>query len=999
MVEPSSDLPTGKVLCSKSCRFLEFFAGEGGLTAAVVKAGVPADPANDHFTGGVDFTDANEVNTVKDYIKGLHASGVQVMLHVAPPCATFSRARDRSWKTRLRSTARPQGLLGKGWQCRQANLIARNTLDLVEFAVAECGAVASFENPRSSYMWAFLDFDHTLDFNDVVFSPCMFGAGYRKPTRLRCWGWRPDVLDALCTTAGGTNACGRDSHEVLEFGGSSTAQAAAYHPEVCRWWAMEIKDFFSSLPDPLEVRDMASKHDHGRVLRHLLRGSEPESAAERREKEDALSTAGMRNPASLESRWPELWEVGADLRKILLYVRRMMPEAFAGLSGCCGKQPARDPPSDENVAWLRRALEKMLAAPLGAFDFSNDASPWRYGLVQAIQEATKDCDRILPTWLREGAPMGLTKEIQPGGHFPEAVAESSLSVAVLDKIPPRTENHPSWNEHYEHDEPPSYDLLREQVEAGFAILFESREAAEELLGGRVHPAPLGNVAKQKEDGSWKFRSIQDLRANHVNAAVRLPERQVLPRGLDHGRDLAVLHSQAKPHETVRTLVLDFKDAFMSIPLHPSEWRFNCANTGFLLKRRRGPLHEDEPVEGRFVVWRVLGFGGKPNPLVFSRAAAFAARTAQALLGPERREDRVDCEDIAYGKVQLYVDDPAVSLCGTDEQINASMDIVIMWWLALGIPLSWKKGEVFAEREAHRWIGIMYEIVDEGARMRLPSDFVKDLLERIEPLCCLHGSVPTSEMDVIVGKAARVAHVVPAARPFVAGLWGALSATRRSTDAGVFEAPAGRVPCRRFCFAASWIRALLRDDPDFPLPLERIVTPAPPPAASRSGWWIEFDASPFGGGAVLKNATGAAEEYFSTIWSNDDAAHLQVKTHDPAFQTFWEFCTLLLCLLTWGKHFVNESVVLYGDNTAALSGALSLKGKGNLLAVAREIAWRQAKHGWKFETAHLPSEHNQVADALSRIADPKGKAWPGLALAGARAVTPMKLHDLWLACPS
>ena len=109
--------------------------------------------------------------------------------------------------------------------------------------------------------------------------------------------------------------------------------------------------------------------------------------------------------------------------------------------------------------------------------------------------------------------------------------------------------------------------------------------------------------------------------------------------------------------------------------------------------------------------------------------------------------------------------------------------------------------------------------------------------------------------------------------------------------------------------------------------------------------------------------------------------------------------MLLCLLTWGKHFVNESVVLYGDNTAALSGALSLKGKGNLLAVAREIAWAQVKHGWKFETAHLPSEHNQVADALSRIADPKGKAWPGLALAGARAVTPMKLHDLWLACPS
>ena len=101
----------------------------------------------------------------------------------------------------------------------------------------------------------------------------------------------------------------------------------------------------------------------------------------------------------------------------------------------------------------------------------------------------------------------------------------------------------------------------------------------------------------------------------------------------------------------------------------------------------------------------------------------------------------------------------------------------------------------------------------------------------------------------------------------------------------------------------------------------------------------------------------------------------------------------------GAFFVDESVTIFGDYTAALSGALSLKGKGPPLAVAREIAWRQARRGWKFETSHLPSEHNQVADALSRTADPKGKAWPSLALSGARAVTPMKLRDLWLARPS
>ena len=71
---------------------------------------------------------------------------------------------------------------------------------------------------------------------------------------------------------------------------------------------------------------------------------------------------------------------------------------------------------------------------------------------------------------------------------------------------------------------------------------------------------------------------------------------------------------------------------MSVPLHPEEQRFNCAHAGFLVKRTRDPLIDGEPSEGAFVVWRTLGFGGKPNPLVFSRVASFAARTAQALFG-------------------------------------------------------------------------------------------------------------------------------------------------------------------------------------------------------------------------------------------------------------------------------------------------------------------------------------------------------------------------------
>ena len=129
---------------------------------------------------------------------------------------------------------------------------------------------------------------------------------------------------------------------------------------------------------------------------------------------------------------------------------------------------------------------------------------------------------------------------------------------------------------------------------------------------------------------------------------------------------------------------------------------------------------------------------------------------------------------APGRLQLYVDDPVVSVRSKKTEAHETFDLVIVWWLVLGIPLSWKKGSLSEGSLPHRWIGIDYTLCDEGAIMRLPPQFIKDLLALIVPLCVPKGSVSRSRLDVVCGKAARVAHVVPAAKPFVAGLWGALS---------------------------------------------------------------------------------------------------------------------------------------------------------------------------------------------------------------------------------
>ena len=46
-------------------------------------------------------------------------------------------------------------------------------------------------------------------------------------------------------------------------------------------------------------------------------------------------------------------------------------------------------------------------------ELTHPASPWKYNMVKAIQVAAKDPDVHLATWLREGAPMGLARDIQP----------------------------------------------------------------------------------------------------------------------------------------------------------------------------------------------------------------------------------------------------------------------------------------------------------------------------------------------------------------------------------------------------------------------------------------------------------------------------------------------------------------------------------------------------------------------------------------------------------
>ena len=204
---------------------------------------------------------------------------------------------------------------------------------------------------------------------------------------------------------------------------------------------------------------------------------------------------------------------------------------------------------------------------------------------------------------------------------------------------------------------------------------------------------------------------------------------------------------------------------------------------------------------------------------------------------------------APGRHQLYVDDPTVCCWGSPRCRATTFSLVVLFWLVLGIPLSWRKGALHACTEPHQWIGVVFASPRPGvARMWLPAAFIEALATLCRAFAPGKGHQPLASAHALVGKGGRVAHVLPLTRPFVASLFAALSGATKAADAGAKEAPPGAVACRRFAYGARMLLRILGfEDRRAPVPHSRdilAVRPLTPPLTKRR---IEIDASPWGGG--------------------------------------------------------------------------------------------------------------------------------------------------------
>ena len=155
-----------------------------------------------------------------------------------------------------------------------------------------------------------------------------------------------------------------------------------------------------------------------------------------------------------------------------------------------------------------------------------------------------------------------------------------------------------------------------------------------------------------------------------------------------------------------------------------------------------------------------------------------------------------------------------------------------------------------------------------------------------------------------------------------------------------------------------------------------MPPAPPCPDRRR---IELDASPWGAGAVLFE-DGRPTRCFSFAWRQRDfdgnwrSPRLSVRVGQSSSQTFFETLVVLMALELWCTD--STPTVVLGDNTAALQDALDLKGKGPSEKVAQCLAVLRCSRSLCIAVAHLATEANELADCLSRQAEPGNtKPWP------------------------
>ncbi|KAF4678945.1 hypothetical protein FOZ60_015866 [Perkinsus olseni] len=261
----------------------------------------------------------------------------------------------------------------------------------------------------------------------------------------------------------------------------------------------------------------------------------------------------------------------------------------------------------------RDAIVRIGRAFASDKDQSNPNTPLSPGLWRIVGELAGDGDSHLHEWLREGAPVGISRDLSPGGWFPASTtADPPADDEWRDWVESHVSASPTSCSNYhsaESDPDNTWALLKTERQAGFCSFFDNVDALCEAVGSKDIVVTKIALATKPHTSPPKFRLICDARENRLNTLVRCSERIVLSRIADVVQSIHEL-AEIGGWSGIECLSADFQNAFKLITIDSAEKRFHICF-----------------FQGVWILLHVLMFGVKSSPLVWCRYSSAACRSS------------------------------------------------------------------------------------------------------------------------------------------------------------------------------------------------------------------------------------------------------------------------------------------------------------------------------------------------------------------------------------
>ena len=310
-------------------------------------------------------------------------------------------------------------------------------------------------------------------------------------------------------------------------------------------------------------------------------------------------------------------------------------------------------PTAKDLASARAALADLLTAAGPAPQWNDHfPTPVDHVLLAALRSWISDPDDQPEKWLQFGAPAGLASLPLARGVFPAVDHAPAIDPCDLCLDEDVFTNYAGIDQ----DEVAQVEVT-DLHRRGLLEAFGSIEEVQNYLGQKPVLSKAGVRTKTVGD-KVKKRVIVDSYRSGVSDSTTKPERSVLPRVLDAVNDSMVQRRSATHETSTDFVVLDLTSAFFIIPLAWEERRF------FVIRLR-----------GKFFVFKVCAQG-----------AADSRLTQYMFLETELA-------------IEVFVDDPCLTVTGFLAQRNESIAIVILFWRTLGFPLQFKR-----DKKVQQWSG-------------------------------------------------------------------------------------------------------------------------------------------------------------------------------------------------------------------------------------------------------------------------------------------------------